>query len=182
MLTSTLSHLTSPDTPSRSFEIVIIDDGSRDKTEEVALAHPHAQHGSSSRYEIRVVKLHKNKGKGAAVKHGVLHARGQRILMVDADGASNFADLEELWKEMDAIKKDGHAISVGSRAHLVATDAVVRRSFVRNLLMHGLHFTLRTLGVGHIRDTQCGFKVTCSRCDFVFSIFMITLAIYSPQR
>jgi len=162
MLISTLGHLTSPNTPSRSFEIIIVDDGSSDNTEEVALSQTHAQYNSTSSgsgCEIRLVRLCKNKGKGAAVKHGFLHARGHHILMVDADGASNFSDLEELWKEMDAIKRDGHAISVGSRAHLVGTNAVVKRSFVRNLLMHGFHFTLRTLGVGHIRDTQCGFKL-----------------------
>jgi len=162
MLLSTLGHLTSPNTPSRSFEIIIVDDGSIDDTAEVALSQAYAQCSSASTglgYEIRVVKLCKNRGKGAAVKHGFLHARGRNILMVDADGASDFSDLEELWKELDAIKKDSHAISVGSRAHLVGTDVVVKRSFVRNVLMHGLHFTLRTLGVGHIRDTQCGFKL-----------------------
>ncbi|KAF8323533.1 dolichyl-phosphate beta-glucosyltransferase [Cantharellus anzutake] len=72
--------------------------------------------------------------------------------MVDADGASNFSDVEKLWDEMDLVEKNGHAISVGSRHILL-------RSVVRNLLMHALHFILRTLGVGHVRDTQCGFKL-----------------------
>jgi dolichyl-phosphate beta-glucosyltransferase len=51
--------------------------------------------------------------------------------MVDADGASRFEDLELLWKEMDDIEVDGQAIAVGSRAHLVGTDAVVKVLFPR---------------------------------------------------
>ena len=47
--------------------------------------------------------------------------------MVDADGASRFEDLEELWKAMDKLAPDGEAaVVVGSRAHLVKTDAVVK--------------------------------------------------------
>jgi len=64
-----------------------------------------------------------------------------------------------LWNALDEIEVDGHGVTVGSRAHLVGTDVVVKRSFVRNLLMRGLHLCLKTLGVGHIQDTQCGFKL-----------------------
>lgn len=47
--------------------------------------------------------------------------------MVDADGASRFEDLEMLWKEMDRIAPhDEPAVVVGSRAHLVKTEAVVK--------------------------------------------------------
>jgi len=162
MLALTLDHLLSTNTPPRSFEIIVVDDGSNDETVKAALSTSVLAQTSTfptQKLDIRVVKLAHNKGKGAAVKHGFLHARGRRILMVDADGASQFRDLELLWKAMDDIETGGNAVAVGSRAHLVGTDAVVKRSFIRNLLMHGLHFCLRTLGVGHIRDTQCGFKL-----------------------
>ncbi|KAF8315394.1 nucleotide-diphospho-sugar transferase [Clavulina sp. PMI_390] len=158
MLQSALEHLAS--VPSRTFEFIIVNDGSSDETESVVLAAPQtiplAQEMSS---QIRLVSLSRNRGKGAAVKQGCLHARGRRLLMVDADGASQFGDLELLWKALDRIEFGGQGVAIGSRAHLVDTDAVVKRSFVRNLLMHGLHLCLRTLGVGHIRDTQCGFKL-----------------------
>jgi len=88
------------------------------------------------------------------------------LLMADADGASRFEDLESLWEAMDALTPDdddddddGPAIVVGSRAHLVGSAAVVKRSLLRNILMHGLHLILRIVGVGHIHDTQCGFKL-----------------------
>ncbi|KAJ3477460.1 hypothetical protein NLI96_g10447 [Meripilus lineatus] len=154
MLDSTMSHLSS--IPKRSFEILIVDDGSKDGTSDFALKLAGKYSGS----DIRIVTLRKNLGKGGAVRHGMLHGRGKRLLMVDADGASRFEDLESLWKSMDEIASgDQAAIVVGSRAHLVKTDAVVKRSFLRNILMYGLHTILRIVGVGHIRDTQCGFKL-----------------------
>jgi len=153
MLEATLAHLKTQ--TKRTSEIIIVDDGSKDAT--VALALSLAQAHPKS--DIRIVKMDKNVGKGGAVRHGFLHARGERLLMVDADGASAFEDLELLWKAMDEVEKDGRAVAVGSRAHMVKTEAVVKRSVVRNFLMHGFHFVLRTLGVGHIRDTQCGFKL-----------------------
>ncbi|KZV70844.1 glycosyltransferase family 2 protein [Peniophora sp. CONT] len=156
MLEQAVDHLSS--VPDRSAEILIVDDGSRDDTANFALA-------LTKRYddvEIRVCVLEKNLGKGGAVRHGMLHSRGRRMLMVDADGASRFEDLELLWAAMD---KHGEkpAVAIGSRAHLVKTEAVVKRSMLRNLLMYGLHTILLIVGVGHIRDTQCGFKLFSRR-------------------
>nr|VWO97038.1 Glycosyltransferase [Ganoderma boninense] len=163
MFSTTLAHLESTRS-SRSYEVLIVDDGSRDGTADLALKLG-AQYSQS---EVRVVVLEKNVGKGGAVRHGMLHGRGKRLLMVDADGASRFEDLEALWKAMDEISPKGEAaVVVGSRAHLVKTEAVVKvrvaRSFIRNVLMYGLHTILRIVGVGHIRDTQCGFKLFSRR-------------------
>ncbi|RPD52354.1 glycosyltransferase family 2 protein [Lentinus tigrinus ALCF2SS1-7] len=161
MFSTTLAHLESTRTSQgRSYEVLIVDDGSRDGTADLALKLG-AQYPQS---DVRVVVLEKNLGKGGAVRHGMLHGRGRRLLMVDADGASRFEDLELLWNEMDEISPQGEAaVVVGSRAHLVKTEAVVKRSFLRNVLMYGLHTILRIVGVGHIRDTQCGFKLFSRR-------------------
>jgi len=176
MLRTTVTHLSTR--PSRTYEILIVDDGSTDTTSNVALSLASSYPSS----DIRVVKLRRNRGKGGAVKHGFLHARGERILMVDADGASRFEDLEELWKEMDKTEKDGQGVVVGSRAHLVGTEAVVKRSLVRNILMHGFHFLLRTFGVGHIRDTQCGFKLfTRASSQLLFPTQHITNWIFDVE-
>ncbi|KAF8892170.1 glycosyltransferase family 2 protein [Infundibulicybe gibba] len=157
MLRSTVDHLTLPALKGkRTFEILIIDDGSSDGTSAVALKLA----GVYPNCDIRVVTLEKNIGKGGAVRHGMLYAGGKRLLMVDADDASRFRDLELLWKAMDEVSPSGEpAVVVGSRAHLVKSAAVVKRSLLRNILMYGLHTVLRIVGVGHIRDTQCGFKL-----------------------
>ncbi len=122
MFSTTLAHLESTRS-SRSYEVLVVDDGSRDDTAALALKLG-AQYTQS---EVRVVVLEKNVGKGGAVRHGMLHGRGKRLLMVDADGASRFEDLEALWKAMDEISPKGEAaVVVGSRAHLVKTEAVVK--------------------------------------------------------
>ncbi|KAJ7091496.1 glycosyltransferase family 2 protein [Mycena belliarum] len=157
MLEATIDHLTSPTLKNKhSFEVLIIDDGSSDHTSAAALKLA----GKYPKCDIRIVTLEKNLGKGGAVRHGMLFGGGERLLMVDADGASRFTDLELLWEAMDKIApSNGAGVVVGSRAHLVKTEAVVKRSFIRNVLMYGLHTILRIVGVGHIRDTQCGFKL-----------------------
>lgn len=156
MLESTIKHILS--IPTRKAEILIVDDGSTDGTSDLAIRYAK----ENPEVDIRVITRVRNSGKGGAVRHGMLHARGQRLLMVDADGASRFEDLELLWTALDRLDEkspNGAAIAVGSRAHLVKSEAVVKRSLLRNMLMYGFHTILRVLGVGHIRDTQCGFKL-----------------------
>ena len=58
---------------------------------------------------------------------GILHARGALILFADADGATRFSDLSPLCAEMDRVRTPtGHGAVVGSRAHLVGSEAVVK--------------------------------------------------------
>lgn len=123
MLESTIKHILS--TPKRKTEILIIDDGSTDGTSDLALEYAKR----NPEVEIRVIIRERNSGKGGAVRHGMLHARGERLLMVDADGASRFEDLELLWTALDRLDQNtpNHAaIAVGSRAHLVKSEAVVK--------------------------------------------------------
>lgn len=146
----------------KSYEVLIVDDGSTDDTARIAseYASQFSAKASSSKAEqsrggaqVRVVRLGINCGKGAAVRHGVLHARGQLILFADADGASRFSDLRVLAREMARIltpsssstSSGQHGVVCGSRAHLVGSEAVVKRSFVRNLLMHAFHLVLALL-------------------------------------
>ncbi|GAA6058087.1 hypothetical protein JCM3770_001106 [Rhodotorula araucariae] len=152
-----------------SYEVLIVDDGSTDGTHEVALelADEVEREFGAKRGRVKVCRLVRNRGKGGATRHGVLHSSGHRILFVDADGATHFPDLALLEAELDALdaaqapvaRGRPHGLVVGSRAHLVATEAVVKRSALRNLLMRSFHLYLSLLGLRTIRDTQCGFKL-----------------------
>ena len=141
--------------PEFTYEIIVVDDGSKDQTSEVALEY-------SSRYgcdRIRVLTLTRNRGKGGAVRLGTLSARGRLVLFADADAATDIRDLDRVEKRLrDTTNKDGLGISIGSRAHL-QEDAVAKRNFFRNLLMYGFHFCVYILCVKNIKDTQCGFKL-----------------------
>mmetsp|Transcript_42406 Transcript_42406/g.107001 ORF Transcript_42406/g.107001 Transcript_42406/m.107001 type:complete len:324 (-) Transcript_42406:29-1000(-) len=143
-----------------TFEIIIVDDGSKDRTYEVAMRFVK----SRSTHMIRVMRLEKNRGKGGAVTQGMLVARGKLILMMDADAATEIEDLNKLEERLqEVVGEDRLAMAVGSRAHLVDTDAVVKRSAFRNFLMRGFHLLVYMLGVRHVRDTQCGFKLFTRR-------------------
>ena len=92
----------------------------------------------------------------------MLHARGERLLMVDADGATQITDLDKVDARLTECEHNGLGAALGSRAHL-EDAAVAQRSALRNLLMHGFHCLVAALAVRGVRDTQCGFKLFTRR-------------------
>ena len=114
----------SPQDP-KGWEVLIISDGSTDKTIETALSFARDL-GSRTSGNIRVVSLDKNRGKGGAVTHGMRHVRGRYAVFADADGASRFSDLGKLVEACRKVEDiDQRGVAVGSRAHLVGTETVV---------------------------------------------------------
>jgi dolichyl-phosphate beta-glucosyltransferase len=126
-------------------EIIVIDDGSDDDTVGVASScladWPNA----------RCLRLPENRGKGAAVRHGVLEATGRNIVYMDADSATDLRDLDALVAALE------HAhVAVGSRAAVGAqVDYALRSRAVMGRAYNGLARQLTGLT---LRDTQCGFK------------------------
>lgn len=139
------------------YEIVIVDDGSSDGTADFALEK--ATMLNLSPHVLKVVRLSQNRGKGGAVRHGILHGKGKYLLFADADGATKFGDSGRLLEFLQSQPEGKPAIAIGLRAHMVNTDAVVKRSLVRNFLMYGLHTLVFIFGIRQIQDTQCGFKM-----------------------
>jgi dolichyl-phosphate beta-glucosyltransferase len=111
------------------WEIIIVSDGSTDKTVATALnfAKENGLYGNANKDCFRVVSLQENRGKGGAVVHGMKHIRGQYVVFADADGASKFSDLGKLVTACKKVEDSAaRGVAVGSRAHLVGSAAVVQ--------------------------------------------------------
>jgi dolichyl-phosphate beta-glucosyltransferase len=129
-------------------EIIVVDDGSRDRTSEVVMRL------SWEFEEIRLIRLAANRGKGYAVRSGVVNSNGKLVLFADADGSTPIEEVERLRAEIDA----GAAVAIGSRA--VAGDGTkVRAKLHRRLIGRAFHALVSLLTVDGIHDTQCGFKL-----------------------
>jgi dolichyl-phosphate beta-glucosyltransferase len=131
-----------------SYEVIVVDDGSRDGLAGVLA--PIAADWP----QLAVIEHAANQGKGAAVRTGMLAARGERLLFADADGAT---PIDEEANLSEAIRS-GADVAVGSR--LVAARGVRRsRTLTRGLAGRLFAaFARRWLGIS-VRDTQCGFKM-----------------------
>ncbi len=128
-----------------SFEILVADDGSRDRTVEVA-----ERFAASG---VRAIRLPQNRGKGAAVKAGLLASAGDRVLVSDADFSTPIEEVEKL--EDHLVHSD---LAIGSRATR-GSDVRERQPFYRVLLGKAGNKVIRLLAVPGIADTQCGFKL-----------------------
>lgn len=170
-LDETLSYLQDRVKKDKSFtyEIIIVDDGSKDNTTKIGFEYVN-KYGLDM---IRILKQGVNQGKGAAVRKGMLCSRGQLLLMLDADGASRITDLEKLeaqillsaQKQNSASKNDVGsvaAVAFGSRAHL-EKHALATRKWYRNFLMKAFHLCVLLVAGPGVRDTQCGFKMFTRR-------------------
>jgi len=153
---ATLTKVTERD-PSYTWEIIVVDDGSRDKIHEVVA--PYVKKVTSQR--LRLMHLAVNQGKGGAVRKGAMVARGAFIYMADADLAATAAELTKLEAGLlEKASSDGkYGIAVGSRSHL-KDDSVAKRKWYRTILMHGFHALVYFVGgVRGVDDTQCGYKL-----------------------
>ena len=125
-------------------EVIVVDDGSTDGT---AAAASRVIPGVT----VRVIRLGRNRGKGAGVRAGLEASRGARVLISDADLATPI-------EEIDALLASGADLAVGSRA--LRRELIERRQPpARDVMGRFFNVALRALGLTRLHDTQCGFKL-----------------------
>jgi glycosyltransferase involved in cell wall biosynthesis len=133
-------------------EVIVVNDGSTDNTAEIV------QSFAKTNPILRLVENPGNRGKGFAVRNGILNARGEILLFSDADLSS---PIDEMPKLLEALKA-GADIAIGSR-WLRAELQTSRQSLHRQLfgrIFNGLNRII--LGL-QFKDTQCGFKAFTRR-------------------
>lgn len=138
-------------------EILVVDDGSTDQTPMVV------RQLEKTSPLIRLIRYSRNGGKGYAIRRGVVEARGDLVLLSDADLSTPITELDRLRSHIDAVP-----IVIGSRAVDTSTVRVSQRWYRQQM---GIIFNriMRALTGLSYGDTQCGFKLL--RRDVAREIF-----------
>lgn len=131
-----------------SYEVIVVDDGSRDRTREVVME------AARLMPNVRLLENGANRGKGYSVKSGFMNSVGRLVLFSDADLSTPIEELEKFLPEVKA----GADIVIGSRA-LRESDIIKRQPIYRMLMGKTFNKLVRLLTVRGISDTQCGFKL-----------------------
>ncbi len=127
------------------FEVLVVDDGSTDGTVDCARSFAHRG--------VCVLSLGVNSGKGAAVRHGVMHSCGELVLITDADLSAPIEQIERLVPHLDKAP-----IIIGSRS-LASSRIDQQQPTHRRFMGACFRAITRLVGLIDICDSQCGFKL-----------------------
>ena len=130
----------------KDYEIIIVEDGSTDKTPEVA------KKLAGKFDQVRYFHINERLGKGKALTKAFREGKGRILAFVDVDLATDLRHLPELIK---AVDEEGYDISIGSR---LLPNSKVDRGIRRTIASKVFNKLVRTLLGSNLRDHQCGFK------------------------
>jgi dolichyl-phosphate beta-glucosyltransferase len=154
----------------RSTEVLVVDDGSTDRTAEVAGSY------ADRIANLRVLENGENRGKGYSVRHGMLEAKGEVVLFTDADLS---APIEEADKLLETMQQ--YDVAIGSRAmdrSLIKVHESAFREFAGIVFNRMVRIVLWLPFV----DTQCGFKAfRRERCRILFEQQRIERFGFDPE-
>lgn len=133
------------------YEILVVVDGATDNTAEVV------EKFKKLVRHLRLISNKKNHGKGYVVRQGMLKARGDWRLFMDADGSTSIDHLKKMWP----LTEKGYEVVISSRDAKDAKGAqqAVKQSFLKFLLGNMANILIQIVGVWGIWDTQNGFKM-----------------------
>jgi dolichyl-phosphate beta-glucosyltransferase len=134
------------DGSARTTEVLLVQNGSRDATLQVAEA------AAAEDARFRVMDLGQQRGKGLAVRAGVLEARGELVLFCDADFSMPVNQIDRIVN----VLEQGADVAIASRE--VRGSQRIGEPPHRHLMGRVFNFVVRALAVPGIEDTQCGFK------------------------
>ena len=140
------------------YELIVVDDGSADGTRMIMDA------AAERNPSVRVEALAHNRGKGRALATGVGVARGDEILLTDADLSTPIEELEKLQAAIDR----GAGVAIGSRA-VRGSRVEVSQPIYRVLMGKAFNLIVQAVLLPGIWDTQCGFKLF--RADVAHRVF-----------
>ncbi|MGC1406318.1 MAG: dolichyl-phosphate beta-glucosyltransferase [Candidatus Dormiibacterota bacterium] len=136
------------DQAGRVYQVIVVDDGSRDGTSEMV------EQAKLTWPQLQLIVLDRNQGKGAAVRAGMLAATGRLRLFTDADLSTPLPEMLKLEAAIGA----GAGIAIGSRA-LPGSRVELHQPRHRELMGKAYNQLLRRLLLPGVRDSQCGFKM-----------------------
>src|SRR5579859_3442695 len=142
----------------QSYELILVNDGSRDQTLEVM------RHEAEGKPQVKVVNQEQNRGKGRALAAGIAVSTGRLVLISDADFSAPIEELEKLEAALDA----GADVAIASRAKR-GKVIIVSQPAHRVLMGKIFNLMVQVLLLPGLWDTQCGFKLF--RGDDARSIF-----------
>jgi dolichyl-phosphate beta-glucosyltransferase len=131
-----------------SYELILVDDGSADGTRKIMDV------AAERNPAVRLEALPHNRGKGRALAEGVAAARGEEILVTDADLSTPIDELDKLQSELRA----GAGVAIASRA-LKGSRVEVSQPIYRVLMGKAFNLLVQAVLLPGIWDTQCGFKL-----------------------
>lgn len=129
-----------------SWEVVVVDDGSTDKTTKLVEEFVKKHRG------FHLIK-NPHFGKAHTVSTGIMAARGRYVLFTDFDQATPISEIEKMWPEV----RKGANVVIGSREGIGAKR--VGEPFYRHLMGRVFNFLVQAFAIRGIEDTQCGFKL-----------------------
>jgi dolichyl-phosphate beta-glucosyltransferase len=136
---------------SYGYEILVVDNGSRDKTVQVV-----SKLGATTIENAHILEqppIVAGNNKGNAVRKGIMEASGEYVVFMDADNATPIREIEKFWPFLES----GIEVVIGSR-YQDPSVVKIRQPFYKIVLSRMSNTLIQVVLIPHIKDTQCGFK------------------------